>query len=94
FAGPPGWTILKGRANGVETRTSQTNTTNDVFAVEVVPQNIAIPVYNLSVADHPEFFANGVLVHNCDAGRYASYSLNEPLPVVVKQPTYFSQPSY
>ena len=29
------------------------------------------PVYNLTVEDQPEFFANGVLVHNCiDALRY------------------------
>jgi len=28
-------------------------------------------VYNLTVADCPEFYANGVLVHNCDALRYA-----------------------
>jgi len=29
------------------------------------------PVWNLSVADCPEYFAAGVLVHNCDASRYA-----------------------
>ena len=28
------------------------------------------PVYNLTVAECHEFFANGVLVHNCDALRY------------------------
>jgi len=28
-------------------------------------------VYNLKVADTPEFFAEGVLVHNCDSLRYA-----------------------
>lgn len=27
-------------------------------------------VYNISVEDTPEFFAEGVLVHNCDALRY------------------------
>jgi hypothetical protein len=26
-----------------------------------------VPVYNLKVEGVPEFFANGVLVHNCDA---------------------------
>ena len=25
------------------------------------------PVYNLRVQGSPEFFANGILVHNCDA---------------------------
>lgn len=29
------------------------------------------PVYNLSVKDKPEYFANGVLVHNCDAALYS-----------------------
>lgn len=24
-----------------------------------------MPVYNLTVQDEPEFFANGILVHNC-----------------------------
>jgi hypothetical protein len=32
-------------------------------------------VYNLTVEDEPEFFANGVLVHNCDAGRYLLINL-------------------
>lgn len=36
-----------------------------------------MPVYDLSVADVPEFFANGILVHNCaDALRYALYSFH------------------
>jgi PBSX family phage terminase large subunit len=30
-----------------------------------------VPVWNLSVADCPEYYASGVLVHNCDALRYA-----------------------
>jgi len=28
------------------------------------------PVFNLTVAEQPEYFAGGVLVHNCDALRY------------------------
>lgn len=28
------------------------------------------PVWNLTVEGSPEYFANGVLVHNCDAMRY------------------------
>jgi hypothetical protein len=36
-------------------------------------------VYNLTVPDCPEFFANGVLVHNCyDALRYALKSMFGP----------------
>jgi len=29
-----------------------------------------VPVFNLTVAGTPEYFAEGVLVHNCDAARY------------------------
>jgi hypothetical protein len=29
-----------------------------------------LPVYNLSVEGCPEFFANGILVHNCDSTRF------------------------
>jgi hypothetical protein len=29
------------------------------------------PVFNLTVFGEPEFFANGLLVHNCDAFIYA-----------------------
>lgn len=42
-------------------------------------------VYNLAVEDAPEFFANGVLVHNCDALVYALTELTEgkkPIPAV------------
>ena len=35
-------------------------------------KKLAPRVYDLTVEDQPEFFANGVLVHNCiDALRYA-----------------------
>jgi len=36
------------------------------FAADSRPHD----VYNLSVEDAHEFYANGVLVHNCDASRY------------------------
>lgn len=39
-----------------------------VLAVEREDQRQ--PVYNLSVVGAPEYFANGVLVHNCDPARY------------------------
>jgi len=31
-------------------------------------------VYNLTVEGEHEYFANGVLTHNCDALRYCLYS--------------------
>jgi hypothetical protein len=34
-------------------------------------------VYNLSVADVPEYFANGILVHNCMADALAVKVLND-----------------
>ena len=42
-----------------------------VHVVAVRPLEKTAEVYNLTVADSPEYFANGVLVHNCDAIRYA-----------------------
>jgi hypothetical protein len=43
------------------------------------------PVYNLTVANQPEYFANGVLVHNCDALVWAltDLMLKRPLPAVI-----------
>jgi hypothetical protein len=36
-------------------------------------------VYDLSVEDEHEYFANGILVHNCDAMRYAIFThLHKP----------------
>lgn len=32
------------------------------------------PVWNLAVDDHHEFYAEGILVSNCDALRYAVHS--------------------
>ena len=45
-----------------------------VHVVRVYAGKNGVPVYNLSVEDTPEFFANGVLVHNCDCARYALFS--------------------
>ncbi len=41
----------------------------DMLAVSVIGRNEAgvAPVYNLTVAGESEYFANGFLVHNCDA---------------------------
>jgi hypothetical protein len=45
-------------------------------------------VYNLTVAGAPEFYANGVLVHNCmDAERYAIAWAKAPEAVIDDQPT-------
>lgn len=41
----------------------------DVSSVEKIKIDSPIPVYNLSVENHNEYFANGILVHNCDSTR-------------------------
>lgn len=42
-----------------------------VFVLSVSAETVRQPVYNLLVKDTHEYFANGALVHNCDALRYA-----------------------
>ena len=34
--------------------------------IQVEEQRMPVPVYNLQVSGHPSYFANGVLVHNCN----------------------------
>jgi DNA repair protein RadD len=41
--------------------------------IEIEEQSRAEPVYNLRVAGHPSYFANGILVHNCHR-MYAEFS--------------------
>lgn len=64
-------------ANIAEKSLLRTNTVETDFVVEAVPQHITIlkeyqqPTYDIEVEDMHEFFANGILVHNCmDATRY------------------------
>lgn len=40
------------------------------YVLSVCELDGRVPVFNLTVADCPEFFANNILVHNCDAMRY------------------------
>ncbi len=66
-------TMFKRIASFAAQRSRATNTENSGFVacrVETVRagHSIAGAVYDLTVEDQPEFFANGVLVHNC---RYA-----------------------
>lgn len=45
-----------------------------VHSIDGTPEG-KMPVFDLTIDKHPEFFANGILVHNClDAIRYAIYS--------------------
>jgi hypothetical protein len=46
-----------------------------VYALRVDSEPNKYPVYNLTVSGVPEFYANGILVHNCmDAARYGIYT--------------------
>ena len=54
--------------NSRQTNILKGNTALEV--VQVTEENIKMAVYNLTVKDAHEYFANGVLVHNCDCERY------------------------
>jgi hypothetical protein len=43
------------------------------------------PVYNLTIQGEPEFFANGILVHNCDSARYGLKSRLSPGRAPIEQ---------
>lgn len=74
FAESPGLTTKREPALSANPSSCVTNTrAKSVAPVFVVRAEDAgeAQVYNLSVDRHPEYFANGVLVHNCvDASRY------------------------
>ena len=91
-------TTKHGNANGAVENLLQTNTVehgtvakvaaesilqaSEIKKIEIISENIA-SVYDLEVEDMHEFFANGVLVHNCiDAARY--YVLGELLGKIMK----------
>lgn len=62
-------------AQYAERHSASTNTPGSVIAPVRVEHIRALPhtatVYNITVLDCPEYFANGILVHNCaDAARY------------------------
>lgn len=74
---PPAWTTKCVYANSAVKNTPSTNITKIGSAhvyVVAAPAGVRNPqaVYNLTVAAG-EYFANGVLVHNCDALRYWVY---------------------
>jgi hypothetical protein len=71
-------TMNKGFASNVEKHSFAINTQKENFAVENVVEEISLVsvgkdnVYDIEVDDMHEYFANGILVHNCiDASRYA-----------------------
>lgn len=71
-------TMNRGFASNVEKHSFVINTQKENFAVENVVEEISLVsvgkdnVYDIEVDDMHEYFANGILVHNCiDASRYS-----------------------
>lgn len=66
--------MLTDSVNGADRRSASIgmrgNGSVHASVVRVVVNASREPVYNLSVSGKPEYYANGVLVHNCDALRY------------------------
>lgn len=74
-AGSPVWMTKCDSAAFVQSTSKPINTANSgsvvARVIRVTPTGSTEEVYNLAVAECPEYFANGVLVHNCDAALYA-----------------------
>jgi len=73
-------TLFQNPASYAEKNLRRINTTKLTHVQDHVQQNIAgeyegkRTVYNLSIKDQSEYFANGILVKNCDAVRYGGYT--------------------
>lgn len=74
-------TTLQLSANIADCHLSEINMQNQDFALyhvavrHIGKLGINLPVYDLTILDQPEFFANGILVHNCmDGCRYVTFS--------------------
>jgi hypothetical protein len=77
--GQPGRITNLARAKHAESHTSRISTKQPasvpVYVLRVDSEQNKLPVYNLTVSDIPEFYANGILVHNCmDAARYGIFT--------------------
>ena len=68
--------VEKSLSQGMLTKNSVVQTTN-LTLVCVEKRKEMKPVYNITVRDHHCFFANGVLVSNCDAFRYLGEVIRE-----------------
>ncbi len=85
FADSAAWTTSNGSVEGAVRRLVRGNTPlSSAVALSVAGTSDAgtAPVFNLTVEGTPEYYANGVLVHNCDAMRYLCVGLTEGRPRV------------
>jgi PBSX family phage terminase large subunit len=83
--------ILKKAANAADNYLQQINILNQkLVALNVLGQSEE-EVYDLEVEDAHEYFANGLLVHNCDALRYGCVAFKNKQP---GQQTKFARLKY
>lgn len=71
------------RAKGAARCSDALRASQESIAVSGVPTMIEgriDPVFNLTVEGDPEYYANGVLVHNCDQARYCVRYCNANFP--------------
>jgi hypothetical protein len=90
----PGSTTSQEPVSTAKENLSPTNTPSEFTVATLVARRQITslePVYNITVADKHEYFANGILNSNCDAVLYAwreSYSFTSKIPV--KKPAFRS----
>ncbi len=88
-AWPLGQTMSSERARSVGSSSRSIATAPSsaahVHVLSISAQAGCVPVYNLTVQGAHEYFANGVLVHNCDATRYTVAHLD----LVPNQVSYY-----
>jgi len=51
-----------------------TDSLGEVVVESIERESVEVPVYNIEVEDNHNYFANGILVHNCHHSTAASYS--------------------
>jgi hypothetical protein len=89
--GEVGWMMYNGPAGSASRRFPLVSTRTRVTAPDSAPSVIAVlpagreTVYNLTVHECHEFYANGILVKNCDALRYMIAGRPSPTRDVVAQ---------
>ncbi len=74
FVHGAGWTPVERLVAGTRVACIDREPSGPTVVCSVTPAG-RTAVYNLQVEDVPEFFANGVLVHNCDAAGWAFFLL-------------------
>jgi PBSX family phage terminase large subunit len=86
------WIMNNEPASPAGTNLPSTSTTqkNIVQVIAVTKLEEKHDVYNISVEDAHEYYANGVLVHNCDAMRYLINELPDDVDLL-KQKSYASR---